>query len=330
MNKANAIRRELASLLPHIDMTAMAVTPSIAVLLPCHNEEATIGNVVRAFSDALPGAKIYVYDNASTDKTVEHALATNAIVRRENLRGKGNVVRRMFADIDADIYVLADGDETYDASAARTLIDRLVSHDLDMVVGTRVDSSQEAYRSGHRIGNRIFNKIVATLFGPGFSDIFSGYRVFSRRFVKSFPADSSGFEIETELSTHALDLRLPTEEIPVAYRERPQNSKSKLNTYRDGFRILWAIVRIYETYRPMRFFGGLGLLTAVASFAFGTPIVFEYLRTGLVPRFPTAVLAAALMQLSWLCLACGIILQSITKMRREQHRMHYLDLGASR
>lgn len=325
MDRTRAIRRELSALLPHIEVTPAAAAPVIAVLLPCYNEEATIANVVKAFAASLPGASIYVYDNASTDSTIDQARKAGAIVRRENLRGKGNVVRRMFADIDADIYVLADGDETYDATAAPALIDRLVSHELDMVVGIRVDSAEGAYRSGHRIGNRIFNTIVATLFGAGFSDIFSGYRVFSRRFVKSFPADSSGFEIETELSTHALDLRLPTEEIPVAYRERPENSTSKLKTFRDGFRILWAIVRIYETHRPMRFFGGLGLVVAFVAIALGLPILTYFLRTGLVPRLPTAVLAAALMQLSWLCFACGIILQSMTRIRRDQHRMHYLD-----
>jgi glycosyltransferase involved in cell wall biosynthesis len=327
MDRAHAIRKELAEILPHAEAAVRAAGPQIAVLLPCHNEEVTIANVIASFAAALPQAKIYVYDNASTDRTTEMAIAAGGILRRENLRGKGNVVRRMFADIEADIYILADGDETYDASAAGALVERLISHELDMVVGARIDTSQEAYRSGHRLGNKLFNAAVAGLFGPGFSDIFSGYRVFSRRFVKSFPAVSAGFEIEAELTTHALDLRLPTEEVPVNYRERPENSKSKLNTYRDGLRIMWAILRIYQASRPMRFFGGVGIALAAISLAFGAPIVVEFLRTGLVPRFPTAILAAALMQLSWLCIACGIIIQAISRMRREMHRMHYLGLG---
>jgi glycosyltransferase involved in cell wall biosynthesis len=326
MLKARKIRRELQSMFPHVDVPTKAAQREIAILIPCYNEEITIGNVVKSFAKHVPSAKIYVYDNASTDRTSEEAIAAGAILRRENLRGKGNVVRRMFADIDADVYILADGDETYDASAVGQLIDTLVTQNLDMVVGTRVDTSQDAYRNGHRLGNQIFNKVVQSLFGQGFSDIFSGYRAFSRRFVKSFPAASAGFEIETELSTHALELRLPTKEIPLPYFERPENSKSKLNTYRDGIRILWAIVRIYQAHRPLQFFGGIGLVLFALSMLLGLPVVYEFVQTGTVPRFPTAILAAALMQMSWLSIASGIIIRAIARMRREMHRMHYLDL----
>jgi glycosyltransferase involved in cell wall biosynthesis len=308
----------------------LAPTPRVAVLLPCLNEAAAIGQVVAAFRAALPSAVIYVYDNNSTDGTAAVARAAGAVVRHERLRGKGNVVRRMFADIDADIYVLSDGDLTYDAARAGELVAAVVEQDLDMIVAARDGGGEKAYRRGHRVGNRVFNVLLERLFGSGFKDIFSGYRAFSRRFVKSFPASASGFETEAELSIHALDLRLATDEVSFAYGERPGESTSKLRTYRDGARILWTIGRMYYALHPLRVLGSLGLLLTALSLLIGGPVVIEFFRTGLVPKFPRAILAAALMQMSWLAFACGVILQSVSATRREMKRMRYLDLPGVR
>ncbi len=316
------IRDEIDALFPHKGMESAR---SVAVLLPCYNEAAAVASVVAAFRQALPAARIYVYDNNSTDGTERAAAAAGAIVHREFHQGKGNVVRRMLADIDADVYVLADGDGTYDPTAAPGLIEELVTHNLDMVVGSR-NGGDEAYRRGHQSGNRFFNGVVARLFGPGFTDILSGYRVLSRRFAKSFPVTSSGFEIETELSVHALDLKIATREIPLNYGTRQPGSESKLRTYRDGWRILMTILMLTKELRPLLFFGAIA--GALALFAIGLvlPLFVTYVETGLVPRFPTAILAAATMQLAFLSLVCGLILDSLSRARREAKRMRYLDL----
>lgn len=321
---AERIQKELSDLLPQ---ASFARNRAIAVLIPCFNEAATVAAVVEGFRRALPGAAIYVYDNNSTDGTDRLAAAAGAIVRREPYQGKGHVLRRMFADIESDIYVLADGDLTYDASAAGRLIDALVSQNVDMAVGVRV-GEHDAFRRGHRLGNRFFNGLVARLFGPGLTDILSGYRVFSRRFAKSFPAASSGFEIETELSVHALDLRLAAVEIPLRYGARPETSPSKLKTYRDGARILRTILMMYKELKPFRFFGVIGLVLAAAALVVCAPVVVTYAETGLVPRLPTAILAAGIMQLACLSLTCGIVLDSVGAGRRELKRMRYLDLSA--
>jgi len=305
-----------------------AETPRIAVLLPCYNEEAAIGQVVRDFREALPAARIYVYDNASTDRTAAVAAAAGATVVREPLRGKGNVVRRMFADVEADIYVLADGDDTYNADAAPQLVELLRREQLDMVNAARRNTSQDAYRRGHRFGNRLFTRLVSGLFGKRFDDILSGYRVFSRRFVKSFPALAKGFEIETELTVHALELRMPVREVMTAYKERREGSVSKLSTFRDGFRILRTILRLAKEERPLAYFSLGGAVLALASVALAFPLLLTYLETGLVPRLPTAVLTSALMILAFLSLACGFILDSVAHGRREMKRLHYLTLPA--
>ncbi|HJQ61110.1 MAG TPA: glycosyltransferase family 2 protein [Vineibacter sp.] len=305
----------------------MADGKSIAVLLPCYNEQASIAAVIESFRRALPGAAIYVYDNNSTDRTAAIAMAAGAVVRREPFQGKGYVVRRMFADIEADIYVLADGDLTYDASAAGRLVEALVRENVDMVVGSRV-GPDGAFPRGHRFGNRFFNLVVARLFGNGLTDILSGYRVVSRRFAKSFPAASTGFEIETELSVHALDLKLATTEVPLPYGKRVENSVSKLRTFRDGFRILFMILRMYRTLRPFQFFGVISLALAVAALVLIAPVLLTYLETGLVPRLPTAILAAVMMQLAFLSLTCGFVIDAISTTRREIKRMRYLDLPA--
>ncbi|MGD1878547.1 MAG: glycosyltransferase family 2 protein [Kiloniellaceae bacterium] len=302
--------------------------PRIAVLLPCYNEEAAIAQVVRDFRAALPQARIYVYDNASSDRTSAVAAAAGAVVVREPLRGKGNVVRRMFADVEADIYVLADGDDTYDAAAAPRLIETLCRDQLDMVNAARQNTSQEAYRRGHHFGNRLFTQIISSLFGKRFNDILSGYRVFSRRFVKSFPALTQGFEIETELTVHALELRMPVSEVMTAYKERPEGSVSKLSTFRDGFRILRTIFRLTKEERPLAFFSASGGVLAVASVVLALPLFVTYLETGLVPRLPTAILVCALMILAFLSLACGLVLDSVSHGRREIKRLHYLTLPA--
>ncbi len=303
--------------------------PGVAVLLPCYNEATTIAETVAAFRASLPGATVYVYDNNSTDGTADIARAAGATVRREPYQGKGNVVRRMFADIDADIYVMADGDMTYDPTAAPDLVALLMRDQLDMVVGARVDNEEAAYRRGHRFGNALFNRITFAMFKSPFKDIFSGYRVFSRRFAKSFPASSSGFEIEAELTVHALDLKLRTDEVPLPYGRRPENSHSKLKTYRDGARILWTLVNMYRTVQPFRFYGLIALVLAATSFGLAVPIVRTYLETGLVPRFPTAILSAAIMQLAFLMLVCGLVVDAISGGRREMKRMRYLELKAA-
>jgi glycosyltransferase involved in cell wall biosynthesis len=296
----------------------------LAVLVPCFNEEATIAKVVADFCAALPEAAIYVYDNNSADRTVDVARAAGALVRGEMHQGKGNVVRRMFADVDADIYVLVDGDATYDAASARTMIARLVEERLDMVVGARVDQEEAAYRPGHRTGNRLLTRFFALAFHAPFSDILSGYRVFSRRFVKSFPVLSRGFEIETELSVHALELELAVAEIPTPYYARPEGSISKLSTWRDGLRILLTIVGLYRSERPLAFFSGLGVVLAIVSVSLAIPIFVTYFEQGLVPRIPTAILSTGLMLLAWLSIVAGLVLDTVTRGRREIKLIAYL------
>lgn len=325
--RQNPVAASLAGLEARLQ-EARATGPRIAVLLPCYNEEAAIAGTVSAFREALPQADIYVYDNNSTDRTIECATEAGAIVRREPYQGKGNVVRRMFADIDADVYVMADGDMTYDPTAAPDLVNRLIEGQLDMVVGARVETAQAAYRPGHRFGNRLFNLITTKLFASHFTDIFSGYRVFSRRFVKSFPASSAGFEIESELTVHALDLKLRTAEVPLPYGKRPENSVSKLNTYRDGLRILWMLLGMYRMVAPLSYYGAVAAFLAFCSLVIGAPVIETYLQTGLVPRFPTAMLAAAIAQLAALTLVCGVVVDSVSDARREIKRLRYLDLAA--
>jgi glycosyltransferase involved in cell wall biosynthesis len=300
--------------------------PRIAVLLPCYNEEAAIAQTVAAFRAALPHAEIYVYDNNSKDRTGEVAAAAGAVVRFERMQGKGHVVRRMFADVEADIYLMADGDSTYDASAAPALIDKLINEQLDMVVGARKSEVEEAYRRGHKLGNRLFTGILASLFGRTFSDIFSGYRVFSRRFAKSFPALSRGFETETEISVHALELAMPVGEMVTAYGARPEGSESKLSTYRDGWRIMKTILHLFRIERPVLFYGGFGLFLAVIALTISVPLVVTFAQTGLVPRFPTAILATGLMILAFMSFMCGLILDTVVRGRREVRRLHYLAL----
>jgi len=303
----------------------------IAVLLPCYNEEAAIAQTVAAFRAALPGATVYVYDNNSADRTREVAAAAGAVVRSERMQGKGHVVRRMFADVDADIYVMADGDSTYDAAAAPALVARLVEERLDMVVGARqTEASGEgaAYRRGHVLGNRLFTGLLARLFGRSFTDIFSGYRIFSRRFAKSFPALSAGFEIETEISVHALELAMPVDEIPTRYGARPEGSHSKLSTWRDGWRIMRTILHLYRIERPTLYFGFFAVFLAALAILLSIPLAITYVETGLVPRFPTAILATGLMILAALCFFTGLILDTVVRGRREVRRLHYLSLPA--
>jgi glycosyltransferase involved in cell wall biosynthesis len=297
----------------------------IAVILPCYNESAAIGKVVRDFRQALPEAAIYVYDNNSTDDTAAVAEAAGARVRHEPMQGKGNVVRRAFADVEADIYVMADGDGTYDAARAAELVDLLLDRQLDMVVGTRADDSPEAYRLGHRTGNLLFNKAVAWLFGDRFSDIFSGYRILSRRFVKSFPALSEGFEIETELTVHAIQLRMPVAERPTVYSSRVEGTASKLRTYRDGLKILFTILRFIQHFRPLLFYSVAAAAMALSSIALGYPVVVEFFQTGLVPRLPTAVLATGIMLMAALSLAIGLILNANSRSQLEMKRLKYLE-----
>lgn len=298
----------------------------IAILVPCHNEEVTIANVVNDFRGQLPHATIYVYDNNSTDDTSRVAAEAGAIVRRETQQGKGHVVRRMFSDIDASVFVLVDGDDTYDATSVRTLIDTLLDEQVDTVNARRVSNDDQAFRFGHQFGNRLLTNIVNWLFGERCADILSGYRAFSRRFVKSFPALSTGFEIETELTVHGLSLNIPMAEIDTPYKDRPDESSSKLNTYQDGFRILWTIMILTKDYRPFFFYSIISSILALLSLALGTPIVIEFLDTGLVPRFPTAFLSASVMVLAFLSLATGLILDSVARGRREVKRLHYLSL----
>ena len=309
----------------------MTTAPRIAVLVPCYNEAPTVARVVAEFHEALPGSTVYVYDNRSTDGTGEIARAAGAVVRREPRPGKGVVVRRMFAEVDADIYVLADGDATYDATRAPDMVAVLVADDLDLVTGVRDDEGREAaYRHGHRFGNRTFNRLLGVLFGERPADMFSGYRVLSRRFVKSFPLEASGFEIETELTVHALELRVPSAEVRTRYFERPAGSSSKLSTYRDGFRILATMARLFRDVKPLPFFGAFGILLAAIGLVLGVSVVVEYMETHLVPRLPTAVLATGLMLVAFLSFACGTILDSVARGRREAKRLAYLAAGADR
>jgi glycosyltransferase involved in cell wall biosynthesis len=296
----------------------------VAVLVPCFNEEVAIAKVVADFRAAVPEATIYVYDNNSTDQTVEIARRAGAVVGRETHQGKGNVVRRMFADVDADVIVLVDGDATYDAGSARALIARLIEDRLDMVVAARIHRDEAAYRMGHRFGNRLFSAAVDWVFNATFTDILSGYRVFSRRFVKSFPVLSRGFEIEIELTVHALELELPTAEIATPYFARPAGSASKLSTWRDGFRILSTIANLYRTERPLAFFGGLGSVLALVSVVLAIPVFATYLEQGLVPRVPTAILSTGLMLLAFLFVVAGLILDTVTRGRREMKLLAYL------
>jgi glycosyltransferase involved in cell wall biosynthesis len=301
--------------------------PRIAVLLPCFNEEAAIGATVAGFRAALPGAAIYVYDNNSTDRTREIARQAGAIVRTERQQGKGHVVRRMFADIDADVYVMADGDLTYDPAAAPAMVAMLLDDQLDMVVGTRRHEEKDAYRGGHVLGNKIFTGLLSGLFGRSFSDIFSGYRAFSRRFVKSFPVLSSGFEIETEMSVHALELRMPVGELETAYGARPEGSHSKLSTYGDGARILRTIATLYRIERPVLFYGGIGALLLLLAILLAMPLVLTYAHTGLVPRVPTAILVTGITIIAVLCFFTGLILDTVTRGRSEVRRLAYLALA---
>ena len=294
------------------------------MLLPCFNEEAAIAQTVAGFRAALPSATIYVYDNNSADRTMEIAAAAGAVVRRERQQGKGHVVRRMFADIDADIYIMADGDLTYDPAAAPAMVALALAEQLDMVVGTRQHAEKDAYRGGHVLGNRLFTGLLSGLFGRSFTDIFSGYRVFSRRFVKSFPVLSSGFEIETEISIHALELRMPVGELVTRYGTRLEGSASKLSTFRDGWRILSTIVTLYRIERPVLFFGSLGGLFVLAALLLSVPLVTTYLATGLVPRFPTAILVTGMIIIAVLCFFAGLILDTVTRGRREVRRLAYL------
>jgi glycosyltransferase involved in cell wall biosynthesis len=298
--------------------------PHVAVLIPCHNEAITVGKVVSDFRSRLPDARIFVYDNNSTDDTIAIALAAGAEVRSEALQGKGNVIRRMFADIEADVYVLVDGDDTYDISSVSLMLDLLHRHKFDMVTGTRISTQATAFRRGHRFGNRVLTGAVGWVFGNRVSDMLSGFRVFSRRFVKSFPALAAGFETETEFTVHALELRMAIGEVPVAYRERPDGSASKLHTVRDGVRILQTIVLLIKEERPLPFFGAIAILLLLIALGLGLPVVIEFLRTGLVPRLPTAMLATGLVLLSFLSLFGGLILDSVARGRKEMRRLFYL------
>ena len=302
----------------------------LAVLIPCFNEETAIARVVTDFRAELPEAAIYVYDNNSTDRTLEVARSAGALVRRETHQGKGNVVRRMFADVEADIYVLVDGDATYDAASARALIARLIEDRLDMVVAARVEEEAQAYRPGHRAGNRLFTGFFASVFDATFTDILSGYRVFSRRFVKSFPVLSRGFEIETELSVHALELDLPVGEVPTPYYARPEGSTSKLSTWRDGLRILFTIVGLYRSERPLTFFSAIGVALAALSVVLSVPIFVTYFEEGIVLRVPTAILSTGLMLLAFLSIVAGLVLDTVTRGRREMKLIAYLQHRAPR
>lgn len=308
----------------------MTNLPTIAAIVPCHDEEVAIGTVVDDLHAAVPGITVYVYDNCSTDRTAEVAAAHGAIVRREDAKGKGNVVRRAFADIDADVYLMIDGDDTYDASAAPAMIQALLDGPYDHVLGCRTDDpSASAHRPGHARGNAAFNAVVGGLFGSPVTDMFSGYRVFSRRFVKSFPALSREFEIETELTIHSMALRVPQLEVPVGFKERPAGSASKLRTVRDGLRILLTIGRMFVHERPSAFYGTFAGLFLVASLALGLPVIYEFTQTGLVERFPTAILASSLGILAVLTGALGVLLAGVLKLRRESMRLAYLRLPAA-
>ncbi|QZD96495.1 glycosyltransferase family 2 protein [Qipengyuania gelatinilytica] len=305
---------------------AASAEPSVAVLLPCYNEGLAIRAVIERFQKALPQATIYVYDNNSSDDSAAIARAAGAVVRSEPRQGKGFVVRRMFADIDADIYLMCDADETYEAEAAPALVDKLVEEGLDMVVGSRSNAAEGAYRPAHKFGNWMLTSLVRTMFGNGFKDMLSGYRVFSRRFVKSFPVMAQGFEIETELTIHALQLEMPAAEVPTQFSERPEGSESKLNTISDGLRILWTITGLLKQERPLYLYGMMALGLFLASLVLGFPVIAEYVETGLVPRLPTALLASGVMILAFLSLFSGLILDTVTRGRKEAKRLRYLQL----
>jgi hypothetical protein len=307
---------------------AETAQPRIAVLVPCFNEETAVATVVADFRNALPSAEIYVYDNNSSDRTRAVAVEAGAQVRGERRQGKGHVVRRMFADIDAEIYVLVDGDATYDAASAPRMIEALMADHLDMVVGLRIDQAEAAWRRGHRAGNWMLTRFLSSVFGQEFKDILSGYRVFSRRFVKTFPVLSDGFEIETELSVHALELALPVAEIETPYYARPEGSFSKLNTWRDGFRILGTIIKLYRSEKPLRFFTAIGCCLALVSVGLAAPVIVTYLEQGLVPRLPTAVLSMGLMILAVLSVSSGLVLDTVTRGRREMKLLAYLSQPA--
>jgi len=300
----------------------------VAVLVPCYNEEQAIAKVIADFRAAMPDATVYVYDNNSTDGTVVAARAAGAVVRRETYQGKGHVVRRMFNDVEADVYVLVDGDATYDAPSAPAMVGKLVEERLDMVVATRIDRDEAAYRRGHRTGNMLLTRFVAHMFGRSFTDILSGYRAFSRRFVKSFPILSGGFEVETELTVHALELELPVGEIATPYYSRVSGSASKLSTWSDGFRILWTVLKLYRAERPLSLFGAFGAALGIMSIGLAIPIFITYVQEGLVPRLPTAVLSTGLMLLAFLSIAVGLILDTVTRGRREFKLIAYLALRA--
>jgi glycosyltransferase involved in cell wall biosynthesis len=302
--------------------------PRIAVLVPCRNEEQSVGTVVSDFKAALPGSTVYVYDNASTDATADRARAAGAILRTEQRPGKGNVVRRMFADVEADIYILVDGDNTYDAAAAPAMVKQLMTEELDMIVGRRdpVQNDGQVYPRGHGFGNHMFNRILRTLFGGEFTDVFSGYRVMSRRFVKSFPTVSEGFEIETEMTAHAVEILAPCGEMLTEYRARHEESASKLHTVRDGIRISLRALHLFREMRPMRFFGILCLVLTAVAWALGIPLIIEFAETGLVPRFPTAILAAAIQIVGLVCLTSGIVLDTVGRFRRDVKRLVYLSI----
>ena len=332
MNTANAVliadqdsQENLSGSTPPAHYARLFQSLKIAVVLPCYNEGLAIHAVVKKFQQVLPSAQVYVYDNRSSDNTASEARRAGAIVRHEPWPGKGNVVRRMFADdIDADIYLMADGDGTYDTERAPAMIARLIDEQLDMVVGTRENVYENAHRAGHGFGNRLFNGLYRRLFGRLFTDIFSGYRVFSRRFVKTFPAVSAGFEIETEMSVHASQLRMPIVEMPTAYGKRQEGSTSKLNTIRDGMRILLTFMLLLKEVRPVQFYGSIALIFVFISIALGIPLLNTYVETGTVPRFPTAILATGLMLLAGISLMCGLILDSVARGRLEQKRIQYL------
>ncbi|HSM95679.1 MAG TPA: glycosyltransferase family 2 protein [Rhizomicrobium sp.] len=301
--------------------------PRIAVLIPCYNEEAAIGQTVADFRAALPSATVYVYDNNSRDQTIPRAKAAGAVVRSEPRQGKGAVVRRMFADIEADVYILVDGDDTYDASVAPALVKKLLEESYDIVSGRRIATAKDAYRAGHVLGNKLLTGLTALMFNVRLLDMLTGYRIMSRRFVKSFPVISTGFAIETELTVHAVRLLMPMVEIDTKYKERPEGSVSKLSTYKDGFKILFTIISLVREERPFVFFGALFAIFAILSLILGIPVVIEYLHTGFVPRLPTAVLAVALMLLAFLSLFSGLILDTVTRGRWELKRLSYLAIS---
>ncbi|WP_087128392.1 glycosyltransferase family 2 protein [Caballeronia concitans] len=300
----------------------------VAVVIPCYNEAAAIASVIRDFKTHLPAASITAFDNNSTDGTADIARGAGARVVAVPFQGKGNVVRRMFADIDADVYVMADGDATYDAAVAPELVDTLIRNKLDMVVGSRLSDEQTAYRLGHRFGNVMLTQCAATIFGKTFKDMLSGYRVFSRRYAKTFPAHSKGFEIETELAVHALSMRMPVAEVATNYKSRPEGSHSKLNTYRDGFRILMTIIRLFKSEKPFAFFTAGFAICAALSVALAIPVFQTFIETGLVPRIPTVILSSGLAMVGAILLICGIVLDTVTHGRNENKHLAYLSIPA--